>query len=590
MIRIFRQAFPGAKTEVPCRFGGRMRSVLGRSLISAVAIWLSYPAHALWIDLSPNLVCVGSSVRITVGGISCNDESVYAYAYVNGVSVDLSEKFDGTWSGDYPTWYAGDLPVTAGDSCNDSAGPTNIISAELDDLELTTPPSGSAGFYQVDSSDYAGLKSTISGDTAILTATTTPADQAVASLLSWSGSATSTGGFNASVSATSAAEYTPQVTMCGASLSPFNIWFVWATLQSVGFPNSPLFPKATTYATTTGTMTQYPQWTAAGLNDPITQPVSTCLASVPTVTVQPANVPFTISSSGFDSESYVGESTGGAQTLSPESPGSYLPATVQAQIGQISWAFDMLGVSQTLTSGAHVCYVTYATPITSFSGMGQMVNGVWTRGIIDNTVTDLRLYKATMTADTAAGTSSMSAAAEAIQNALKPSGGYDFKAPFAPWSFCDITGTPPTLADCITLATLAAAELNMIGVPAQSDAAWPTTDAQAAPTTCTQFATTTITYQNQQFTANLMVPHNYFEGFFWINDPGVKAYTVFPPAGPFTQSDFYLQAFTALYRNFNPQYWGWFPSQTKGGVTVSEGVQVPASVAPTPANPVPPSP
>jgi hypothetical protein len=79
-------------------------------------------------------------------------------------------------------------------------------------------------------------------------------------------------------------------------------------------------------------------------------------------------------------------------------------------------------------------------------------------------------------------------------------------------------------------------------------------------------------------------PRYNFEGFFTIADPGIKGYTVFPPAGPFeNQTYYYLQVLRSVAAD---QFWVWDGTQTKGGITVYNWNEVPgAAHIPVPAVP-----
>ncbi len=92
--------------------------------------------------------------------------------------------------------------------------------------------------------------------------------------------------------------------------------------------------------------------------------------------------------------------------------------------------------------------------------------------------------------------------------------------------------------------------------------------------TCHDVITKTFEYQGEIFNAYLayFAPNlNYFEAFFTIQDPDVKAYTVYPPAGPYeNQTYYYLQVLDSV---ANYQTWIWdYPESpyecTKNGVTV----------------------
>lgn len=79
------------------------------------------------------------------------------------------------------------------------------------------------------------------------------------------------------------------------------------------------------------------------------------------------------------------------------------------------------------------------------------------------------------------------------------------------------------------------------------------------------------------FWAVLVYPGNSFEGYYYVNDPALKAYTVFYPNGPFESQYFRLEVLRSA---FGPaptkvQYWVWKMDQTINGQSVIRGDRVP---------------
>ncbi len=146
------------------------------------------------------------------------------------------------------------------------------------------------------------------------------------------------------------------------------------------------------------------------------------------------------------------------------------------------------------------------------------------------------------------------------------------------WEYLDQNSN----GDCITLAVLACAGLNILGIEATADVAWPTADGHTfnghqypavSSNSCRQHTGLQFSYNGELFLATLIYPGNNYEGFFYVSDPLIKAYTVAPPGGAFENQDyFYLQVldFAA-----DEQLWVWDGNQTSNGVSVTNGVAVP---------------
>jgi len=136
--------------------------------------------------------------------------------------------------------------------------------------------------------------------------------------------------------------------------------------------------------------------------------------------------------------------------------------------------------------------------------------------------------------------------------------------------------------DCISIACLACAGLNMIGIAADYCWSYPTADGTivnghtfpaVSSSSCRSQTILSFDYQGENFEARLGYPGNRFEGFFTIDDFQIKAYTVYPPAGPFTnQNYYYLEVLRSV---TNDQLWVWNGTQTVNNITVSDWAEVP---------------
>jgi hypothetical protein len=150
------------------------------------------------------------------------------------------------------------------------------------------------------------------------------------------------------------------------------------------------------------------------------------------------------------------------------------------------------------------------------------------------------------------------------------------------WAFLDLD----TGGDCLLLASMATIGLDMVGILAGADQAFPTWDGSTfrssvprllSPNTCKYPVYADFSFSDTAvFEAYLEYPvHQQFEGFFYVHDPGshVKAYTVFPKNGPFESQNF-TRLEVLSFAAKGTQYWIWPATLTRGGVTVYEDTQV----------------
>jgi hypothetical protein len=321
----------------------------------------------------------------------------------------------------------------------------------------------------------------------------------------------------------------------------------------------------------------------------------------------------------------------------PFSPGSFallqanmtgpIPTGVQNLTQTFQWYYDFNAPNPTApnlqaNTTNHQLFVTLSSPQgPAITPQYPPVGGV---PVIPGTVTAKRMDWATSTAWNAIqsfsvdgvtycpggypqGATTITTAAEKFMYAIARSPswratGRVMTNSIAPWPFLDRKQP----GDCVTLATLASAGLNMVGVPAGPCRAFPTADgsgtrdgsgnlignanvlsiaAKSGTPSCTSVTTTTFNFNGVAgFKARLQYRGgNEFEGFFTVQDPTghTKAYTVYAPNSPgpsvppFDNQDYYfLQVLTSAALPDN-QYWVWDGSQKIGGFQVFDGTSVP---------------
>jgi len=211
-------------------------------------------------------------------------------------------------------------------------------------------------------------------------------------------------------------------------------------------------------------------------------------------------------------------------------------------------------------SGPHKAYVTWGTPAGSV-------------------VTEKRLSWACEKAD---GAYSITSAAVKFRDAIASNPGY---TPPRVWNLnsWEFLGTG-LHGDCITLAKLAAVGLEMIGISADYCWSFPTADGTSGfppvrGSSCRNPATKTFQYMGENFNAKLVYPGNNFEGFFTVSDPGIKAYTIYTPGGPFeNQTYYYLEVLQFAAGTAGDQFWVWDGDQSHNGISVNDWDEVPGAV------------
>ena len=322
-----------------------------------------------------------------------------------------------------------------------------------------------------------------------------------------------------------------------------------------------------------------PEWVAnPARNNPISQTKHTFLTVISTIQVEPAGVSVDVGGSSADPyatfSTFMSLSSTGADQSINTVANSPLPDEVGILTVPIDWTIKIGSVEVcNVESGPHTIYVTYGTPI----GTGPTEKRMeWACGI-------------------AQGAATITDAAETFRDGIASSPGYAQDPQTNDWNL----NSWEFLAsghhgDCITLAALACAGLSVTGIPADYRWAYPTADGTAgfpavSGNSCHTVTTTVFQYQGQTFNAKLIYPGNNFEGFFTVSDPGIEAYTIYTPGGPFTnQTYYYLQVLQFAAGQGGDQFWVWDGTQTKNGVTVTDWDEVPgAAHIPVPGIPSP---
>ncbi len=358
--------------------------------------------------------------------------------------------------------------------------------------------------------------------------------------------------------------------------TPFTVWVVQAELEAVDYWSdfTPFYNYNTDFAGDGTTTFSRPVWQRSpATNNPVVQPQGQAVELNVTINVCPYGLAFELigvsSVPGLCFTNTDVIAAGGNQDVRVTASVP-LANSVDVVIGSIDW-YALIGgpawnsptqMCFLNTSGPHTNYVTWANPFAS-------------------TATFKRINRA---CNIAQGAASITAAAEKFRDAISVSPGHGDGVHMVhnetnSWAFLD-SGQP---GDCITLADLACTGLAVIGVSAAPAKSWPTADGSGFPgapatvtsSTCTAPTVAYFTYNNQQFTALLEYPYNHYEGFFTVSDPYIKAYTVYPAAGSFTnQNYYYLQV---LKRVATDQLWAWFPQQTNNNVIVTNDLPVPGA-------------
>ena len=283
-----------------------------------------------------------------------------------------------------------------------------------------------------------------------------------------------------------------------------------------------------------------PEWKCTGGNDPITHSWDKNVALTLVFQTPPGTPAVTADVSGtadgltFPSKSVPIFNGASADFASTER----LPNKVLKVSKSIKWAFSIAGtVVLNQTTGAHVMYVTISNPLVAIS----VKRCEWAIG-------------------PTSGATSITAAAKKIRSAA-PRFDVKYNQPLS-WRLLDENKA----ADCISLSRVCQSGLKVIGVPAEVGKAYPTVDGSAgeepinANTCAKPIAKKDFIFNGVSFHAMLVAEGpNAFEGFYSVNDPSGKRFTVAPPGGPFENSGYpYLEVFDSV---FHDQSWVWSDNQ-----------------------------
>ncbi len=236
-------------------------------------------------------------------------------------------------------------------------------------------------------------------------------------------------------------------------------------------------------------------------------------------------------------------SNGQTQTITIDAKEA-LPQKIDIHEEEIEWEIRLAGTTAEIgTTGPHKVYSVW-DDLTQTTGAPTVIRMDWS-------VSASRGQN---------GSSSKADAAEAIASHIDSTIGCcpDNFNDTNSWEFLD----DGLCGDCVTVSRLAAVGLYTVGIQALYARAWPTADgtnwpganSSVSPSSCQQVTTEQFTNsQGEQFTGRLGYPGNKFEGFFFINDPNVKAYTIYPVGGPFeNQNYYYLEVLDSV---ASEQYW-----------------------------------
>lgn len=310
-----------------------------------------------------------------------------------------------------------------------------------------------------------------------------------------------------------------------------------------------------TYASDGDTNIDYPEWSSGGAGTAGDKNEPGCYVKGSTVQLDVV-IDLPVSGVNFDligtveGRDYLSfektgiTSTGQAQTVTLNAKEA-LPQKIDVYEEEIEWEITIGGSTVEIEeTGSHSIYSVWddLTPITG-------------------TPTVIRMDWAATATRGQDGSGSISDAALAIAKHIDSTIGCcpDNFNDTNSWAFLD----DGLCGDCVTVARLAATGLYVVGIPALYDRAWPTTDgtgwsgaaSSVSPSSCRQVSTDQFTdSQGEQFTGWLAYPGNKFEGFFFINDPDIKAYTIYPVSEqPFENQDyFYLEV---LHSVATEQFW-----------------------------------
>ena len=324
------------------------------------------------------------------------------------------------------------------------------------------------------------------------------------------------------------------------------------------------------YANVNGNVLSPRGWVRDGENNPISHSKGKNIKIEATVIIQPSGLRYDLEGKGVsESLSFQANdliSTGNDQTLELTAS-VQLPAKIDRFSSEIKWGistdyFDYVSAP----SGPHEIFVTWGKPVASSEATYIRMLWACTLGKEAMSCTD---------------------AAEKIGCAISKSPGYKQPREYNmnAWQFLDSGKS----GDCITLAELSRVSLGMLGISASAHRSYPTADGTSgfpsvSGQSCRNPTLKKIININEMFIARLVYPGNNFEAFFKIEDPSIKAYTVYPYNGPFMNQQYYF--LEVLQSVATKQFWIWAETRTHNNEMVSELDRVPgAAVIPVPRIP-----
>jgi len=210
-----------------------MKANLALKVLLAISISFGTTTLAQTLDVSPNPVCVGDTVTVSLSGV-CEESE--AYATVNGNAVSLTNNGYGNWSGTYSNTPsdAGTVSCSAYDDCDDAFNTVSLTVVELNDITFVSQPSGCGWkhLYGDAYRNYAFLKSPTPGDVVTFGLDLTPHNAIAATLVSWSGASPSSDNLTATVPGT-ALLYSNTVTAsaCNCTTMPYTVWIFWGRIS-----------------------------------------------------------------------------------------------------------------------------------------------------------------------------------------------------------------------------------------------------------------------------------------------------------------------------------------------------------------------
>ena len=215
------------------------------------------------------------------------------------------------------------------------------------------------------------------------------------------------------------------------------------------------------------------------------------------------------------------------------------------------------------TSGNHQFYVTLDEPIQTYTTDDGTS--------YENATTEKRLAASCYTM---LGATTSSQAAGIIASAIGHNGAPDMTFNWYAWGHLQNATTP---GDCGTLAAVAVAGLRQIGLAAQHELAYATSDTNASVMEYAHFDLWDNGNFIGNFRARLIFTGNNYEGFFTVpvENGETWGYTCYPMNGPFKSSNLHLEVINAVIGTINNQFWIWDGNQTGIGGSVHEGDVVP---------------